>query len=371
MIVPLAATSSSSRAPLVVALREAVSHPPGEPRWPESGWSVLHTHGVLRWVLPASVGGDEADAAALLAGCVDLARGCLTTAFIYSQHLAACQRLRAAHHPTLWREWATRLSSKPLLLTVGVSHLTTSRQHLGRPAVLAVPDGPHFRLTGEIPWVTAASRAEAIVAGATLADGRQLLALIETTQPGVRPAAAPAMVALSGSLTSAVALDAVLVSDDALIQQPVLSVMKTGSGPTAGSLTTSALALGHTWHLLDQLVHEARQRPDVRSICDPLLAQATRLQTELFAAAQGDSPPPDDTCGRPAPGPERLRAKANSLVLRTAQIALAISKGSGFLESHPIGRLTREALFFLVWSCPQPVLALNLEQWLRDPEEPL
>ena len=368
MTVPVVA-SPSPRAPLVEALREAVGPQPGEPSWPEAGWSLLYGHEVLRWALPCSVGGVDASAEMLLSGCVDLARGCLTTAFVYSQHLAACQRLRASPHPTLWLDWARRLAAEPLLLTVGVSHLTTSRQHLGRPAVLAEPEGAHFRLTGEIPWVTAAAQAQAIVAGATLADGRQLLALIETRQPKVRPAPAPAMVALSGSLTAAVALDGVVVAADRLIQQPVLGVMKTGSGPTAGSLTTSALALGHTWHLLDQLVNETRLRPDVQQVCDPLLAQATRLQTDLLAAARGAPKPADDTCGKPAPGPERLRARANSLVLRTAQIALAISKGSGFLQAHPISRLTREALFFLVWSCPQPVLALNLEQLLRDPED--
>ena len=57
---------------------------------------------------------------------------------------------------------------------------------------------------------------------------------------------------------------------------------------------------------------------------------------------------------------QEFRARANSLVLRSTQAALAAAKGTGYVEGHPAGRWCREALFFLVWSCPQPVMAANL-----------
>jgi hypothetical protein len=49
-----------------------------------------------------------------------------------------------------------------------------------------------------------------------------------------------------------------------------------------------------------------------------------------------------------------IRARANSLVLRATQAALTASKGAGFLRGHPAQRWARQALFFLVWSCPRP-----------------
>jgi alkylation response protein AidB-like acyl-CoA dehydrogenase len=55
-----------------------------------------------------------------------------------------------------------------------------------------------------------------------------------------------------------------------------------------------------------------------------------------------------------------LRQRANSLALRASQAALAAAKGAGYVAGHPAGRWCREALFFLVWSCPQPVLQANL-----------
>jgi hypothetical protein len=57
---------------------------------------------------------------------------------------------------------------------------------------------------------------------------------------------------------------------------------------------------------------------------------------------------------------ESLRTRANSLVLRATQAALSAAKGSGYVVGHPAGRWCREALFFLVWSCPQPVANANL-----------
>ena len=42
------------------------------------------------------------------------------------------------------------------------------------------------------------------------------------------------------------------------------------------------------------------------------------------------------------------------------QAALVAAKGAGYVEGHRVGRWCQEALFFLVWSCPQAVLDANL-----------
>ena len=64
--------------------------------------------------------------------------------------------------------------------------------------------------------------------------------------------------------------------------------------------------------------------------------------------------------GEPVCTNDELRAQANSIVLRATQAALAAAKGTGYVVGHPAGRWCREALFFLVWSCPQGVMAANL-----------
>ena len=75
-----------------------------------------------------------------------------------------------------------------------------------------------------------------------------------------------------------------------------------------------------------------------------------RLLDDLLHVVRGEA-----TCTK-----ESIRQRANSLVLRATQAALSAAKGSGYVVGHPAGRWCREALFFLVWSCPQPVAAANL-----------
>jgi hypothetical protein len=78
--------------------------------------------------------------------------------------------------------------------------------------------------------------------------------------------------------------------------------------------------------------------------------ETAELEADLFAAVRGE----------PHCSNDELRQRANSLVLRSTQAALAAAKGAGYVVGHPAGRWCREALFFLVWSCPQPVLSANL-----------
>jgi hypothetical protein len=42
--------------------------------------------------------------------------------------------------------------------------------------------------------------------------------------------------------------------------------------------------------------------------------------------------------------------------MRITQAAVALHKGSALVLDHPAQRLAREAMFFLVWSCPDPVV---------------
>ena len=51
----------------------------------------------------------------------------------------------------------------------------------------------------------------------------------------------------------------------------------------------------------------------------------------------------------------QIRSAANTLALRSTQAYLTVMKGTGFLRTEPAQRWARQALFFLVWSCPTPV----------------
>jgi hypothetical protein len=130
--------------------------------------------------------------------------------------------------------------------------------------------------------------------------------------------------------------------------------MKHGGGG-AGSLTTSALAVGLTSGILGRLKNEAQRRAELIPILQALESEHRTARTDLYLAA--------DSVTKSAPSPESVRQKANSLVLRAAQAYLAASKGAGFVVGHPAERAVREAMFFLVWSCPAPVVSAALREF--------
>jgi alkylation response protein AidB-like acyl-CoA dehydrogenase len=217
--------------------------------------------------------------------------------------------------------------------------------------VLAAEETPEgFILHGYSPWVTGAEHADHIVLGATLADGRQILAAVPTKLPGVHVEPALPLVALTASRTGSVRFDRVHVDRQWLMAGPVHDVMKQGLAAKTGGLQTSALALGLATAALAHLQEQSQARTSLVDPAEALLAEVDSAKTDLLSLASGNASCTSD----------ELRTRANSLALRTTQAALAAAKGAGFVSDHPAGRRAREALFFLVWSCPQNVVAANL-----------
>ena len=118
-----------------------------------------------------------------------LAGGSLTAVFILSQHDAAIRRLLAAGDSPTATRWQQAIGRGEAVATVGISHLTTSRR-LGSQAIRVVEAGPgRYRLDGTMPWVTGATRADLVVTGGTLDDGRMVLVALPTDQSGRRRSA--------------------------------------------------------------------------------------------------------------------------------------------------------------------------------------
>jgi len=318
--------------------------------WPAEQLGLLAEAGVFTWFAPEELGGQGWSESDLLRAYLRLAKSCLTTAFILTQRQGAMGRIAAAENHAVREELLPDLLTGRTFATVGISHLTTSRRHLARPILRAEETSCGFLLDGLSPWVTGADHAQHVVVGATLDDGRQILVALPTDLPGVSAAPPEQLVALSASHTGALLCQQVSVDRRWLLAGPVQEVMKQGLGARTGGLQTSALALGLTAAALDFLEQETARRPDLTAAANGLRDDYSNLETDLFALATG--------CGTATA--EEVRSRANSLVLRTAQAALAAAKGAGFVAGHPAGRWCREALFFLVWSCPQSVLAANL-----------
>ncbi|OWK34619.1 acyl-CoA dehydrogenase family protein [Fimbriiglobus ruber] len=310
--------------------------------WPGDSWADLRAAGVTGWCVPTAYGGAGLSPVDLLRGNEALGGACLTTAFILSQRDAAVRRVLAGPEHLKTR-FLPPLAAGDLFLTIGVSQLTTSRQH-GGPALLAHPTpSGGFRLDGDVPWVTGADRAAAVVVGATLPAGTQVLVMLPTDRPGVRVAPPMELSALCGSRTSAIHCTGVEIGADLVLAGPTEFVLGKAGG---GGLETSCLALGLASAAIANLQTEAARRPDLRPVADRFEAARDVARRALHDLAAG-------TSGSDAVF--SLRAECTRLALHATQAALTVSKGTGFVSPHPVQRWARQALFFLVWSCPRPV----------------
>jgi hypothetical protein len=167
-------------------------------------------------------------------------------------------------------------------------------------------------------------------------------------------------VALTSSCTDKIELLNVIVQPSDVIAGPIPNVMQSGGGGGTGGLQTSTLAIGLATAAAKYLKAEAANRPEIVEAAKSIESESRALRSSLLALAKGTSTNISAS---------DLRGKANSLVLRATQAALTVAKGTGFAADHPVGRWAKEALFFLVWSCPQPVLEANLTELTRSDSE--
>jgi alkylation response protein AidB-like acyl-CoA dehydrogenase len=316
--------------------------------WPGALWATLERIDAPRWTLDNWwFRKDSCTRPLLIQRYAQLASGSLTAAFILSQHDAALRRLLAAIGFLASERWLHAVFHARAIATVGISHLTTSRR-LGPQAVRVTEAGPdRYQLDGTMPWVTGATRADVVVTGGTMDDGRQLLVALPTDRPGVIIRPPFPLAALQASCTCEIHLDGVDVdASDLIMNYPAVEALSHPGAVGTGGLETSALALGQARAALAALVELS---PDRTELMEPLEALCDGWRSswgQIMAQARGEAD---------APQPGQIRAQANSLVVRATQAYLTARKGTGFLRTEPAQRWARQALFFLVWSCPAPI----------------
>ncbi len=324
-------------------------------KWPAAQLDLCGQYGVYEWFIEPEWGGQGWDQESIVLGYLALSSACLTTTFILTQRTSACRQIANSANEELKERLLPELALGKTFATVGISHLTTSRRHLTKPVLRAERVAGGFVLEGFSPWVTGAAHAQHVAVGATLIidnqpTEEQLLVALPTDLPCVNIPEPAQLIGLNASQTGPLQLDRVFVEDPWILAGPVENVMRRGAGAGTGGYQTSTLALGLARSAIDFLEQEALQRVELDAPLDALRNEFEQLRNLLLGLVRGET----DCHG------DELRQLSNSLALRSAQAALATAKGTGYLQGHPAGRWCSEALFFLVWSCPQPVVTANL-----------
>lgn len=326
--------------------------------WPQRKLAACARAGVYRWFVPPSAGGFGWSESDIARGYLRLSAADLTTTFILTQQVSALRRVASTANDWLRENVLPKLVSGDALSTVGISHLTTSRRHFNKPALQATAKGDGFIIDGYSPWVTGGCGADYLVMGAETDDQKQVLFAVPSRSDGIQIEPGFELMALTGSQTGVVRCNSVHLDEKYVIDGPVENVLSRGTGGGTGSLQTSTLAIGLAGAAVRFIGTEAERRDDLADTFVALSSQLKILEMNLLNLADGQQ-----NCSGPAINAQDLRKEANTFVLRATQAALLAAKGAGYVKGHPVERWCREAMFFLVWSCPQPVLQSNLCQF--------
>lgn len=254
------------------------------------------------------------------------------TAFVLSQYRGAAERIATWSKNNVVRD---QVFSGAAYATLGISQLSTSHQHTSPPLIAQkVSNGWH--LQGFAPWATGSTHAQYFVLGAIW---KQRKVLFCVHKKHIQIATPPQLYALNQSNTTQVHIDSVVK------QNCLLHIFEDEAATQTGSLRSIAIAMGITQQSIHLLKKQAEYRP---ALHQTLSALETKHQQNIAAL-----------CARDV---DRitLRVQVNQLALQSAQQALVASKGKGFLVGEKAGELCTQALFFLVWSCPQSVQNAHL-----------
>lgn len=312
-------------------------------RWPVDDLRDLAGAGALRWAVPSEFGGLGLDALDISRRYEQIAASSLAVALVVSQRDSAVGLIEGAAASPARAKLLTDAGAGCGWMTIGIAQLTTSRQG-GAPALRAIAESGGYRLDGLIPWSTGAAESDFIIAGA-VADAGQILFALPRDLPGVRVEAPLPLVALAASRTTAVRCDGALLAADLVLAGPIERVL--GGTRRQVPLPQAFLATGLCQGGIDLIAeHDSNRARELHATFAAELA-GVRQQVIAFCKAGPGQPP----TAAPA-----LRATCNDLALRITHATVALYKGSALLADHPAQRLAREALFLLVWSCPDPVI---------------
>jgi alkylation response protein AidB-like acyl-CoA dehydrogenase len=315
--------------------------------WPANDLQDLARAGILGLAIPTEFGGAEASSLTQHLVYEAIARASLGVALILSQRDAAIGLIEASTS-NLRRALLLELAAGAFS-TVGIAQLTTSRQG-GTPALRAEQDSDGYRVNGVIPWCTGAAKAMFIVAGATNEGSRQILFSLPADAAGLTIDPPMPLVALRSAWTTSLHCDGVLVPDSAILQGPADKVLARNNHLPLGQ---AFLAIGLCRGALD-LIQE-HQSAAARTAAARFESHLHELRGRIMDLSQ-----PGREADATAAAPE-IRSECNDLALRITHASVALYKGTALLAGHPAQRLAREAMFLLVWSCPNPVIDCTID----------
>lgn len=264
---------------------------------------------------PAAAGGIDADFPTACAAIEAIASGCLTTAFVWVQHVGVVRAVAASENESVRERLSGLCSGKER------AGLALGGALAGPPQLVARRAGDGWRFDGTSPWVSGWGRIDLLHAAARTDDGRLVWALPDARESETLTVERLRLVALNATATVRATFHG-----HAVEPARVVSVGPYGEGPAPPEVLRihAALALG------------------VAARCCRLMPPSP-LDEELGALRMRLDTLDQQTI-------EVERGAAGELALRAAAALCATTGSRSLLAQEHAQRLAREALFTLVYA---------------------
>jgi Acyl-CoA dehydrogenase, N-terminal domain len=258
-------------------------------------------------------GGLDADFTTVCAVQEALAGGCLTTAFVWAQHLGLVHALAESSDERLRAEWLGPLARGDVRAGLALGGA------LPQPALRARRTVGGWLLDGVSPFLSGWGRIDVVHTAARTETDEIVWLIVDAIESASLRVERLRLVALDATATVRASFDGLLVPDERV----------TGSHPAGGETPPEVLRLHASLAL------------GVAGRCCRLLGP-TPLHTEL-ASLRAEL----DELG---PGTASARAAAGELAVRAAATLMAATGSRSLLAGDHAQRLAREALFTLVYA---------------------
>ena len=274
---------------------------------------ALADAGLYGIVAPPDFGGVSADFGTVCAVLEALASGCLTTAFLWMQHIGLVRALTSSDDEDLRARWLKPLASGEIRAGLALGGA------LPKPSLRAVPEGHSWLLEGTSPFVSGWGRIDVMHAAARTAGDDIVWLIVDAAENDAIRAERLRLAALDATSTVRVTFTGARVLADRVTGTHPASAVT----PPEVLRTHAALALG------------------VITRCRRMLGP-TSLDAELASVrARLDRLGPDTAAAR---------AAAGELALRAASALMTAEGSKALLANTQAQRLAREALFTLVYA---------------------
>ena len=306
----------------------------------ESVLPKLAEAGLLRLGVAEQWGG-EGQLVDALESVAAVAEHSLTAAFVLWAQRAFIEYLQYSDNTQLVERLLPDLLVGRQAGATGLSNAMKFLCGIEELGVRATPHGEGWKLDGRLPWVTNLRKGGFVVAAAVeLPGGKPFIAALPDDLLGFERSADLRLLALQGSNTAALKLDAVDMSRDWLIDADALSFLPRVRPSFLG------LQCGMSLGLARRCLSEAGQHlSGCRTVLD---GEYRALQEQLAQAGQALSEGlADGRFAEDAASLFRLRIRLAELAADALQLELQASGGRAYLLDHGEGfaRRWREAAF--------------------------